>query len=65
VVLPPEAYGAWLDRKLSDPAKARALAERRVAPLELTHWKVRLLVNNAKSDGPELIEPSDESTSAG
>jgi putative SOS response-associated peptidase YedK len=65
VVLPPEAYGAWLDRKLSDPAKARALAARRVPSSELTHWKVRLLVNNAKSDGPELIEPSDESTSAG
>ena len=66
VVLPAEAYGAWLDRKLDDPAKAKALAERRVPPSELTHWKVRLLVNNAKSDGPELTEPLEtDPTSAG
>jgi len=65
VVLPREAYGAWLDRKLTDPAKAKALAERRVPPAEFTQWKVRLLVNNAKSDGPELIEPLTDPTSAG
>ena len=68
VVLPPEAYGAWLDRKLNDPAKAKALAERRVASTGFTQWKVRLLVNNAKSDGPELIEPLEaegDPTSAG
>src|SRR5262249_46512564 len=57
VVLPADAWGAWLDRKLTDPAKAKALAERRVAPSGLVQRKVRLLVNNAKSDGPELIEP--------
>jgi len=67
VVLPPEAYGAWLDRGLDDPAEAKALAGRRVPHTELTQWKVRLLVNNAKSDGPELIERLDEDdpTSAG
>jgi putative SOS response-associated peptidase YedK len=57
VVLPADAYGAWLDRKLTDPATAKALAERRVAPSGFVQWKVRLLVNNAKSDGPELIAP--------
>ena len=67
VVLPPEAYGAWLDRGLDDPGEAKALAGRRVPHTELTQWKVRLLVNNAKSDGPELIERLDEDdpTSAG
>lgn len=60
VVLPREAYGAWLDRKITDPGKAKALAERRVASTGFTQWKVRLLVNNAKSDGPELIEPLGE-----
>src|SRR5262245_37343489 len=60
VVLPPEAYAAWLDRKVADPVKAKELAERRVASAAFTHWTVRLLVNNAKSDGPELIEPLDE-----
>ena len=57
VVLPVEAYDAWLDRRLTDPQKVKQLAERRLPPSELTQWKVRLLVNNAKSDGPELIEP--------
>jgi len=57
VVLPPEAHAAWLDRRLVDPQKVKAIAERRAPPSEFTHWKVRLLVNNAKSDGPELLEP--------
>jgi putative SOS response-associated peptidase YedK len=57
VVLPESAYASWLDRKLTDPGKVKAIAEAHVPPAELTHWKVRLLVNNAKADGPELIEP--------
>jgi putative SOS response-associated peptidase YedK len=57
VVLPPRSYAAWLDRRLIDPQTARAIAERGAPPGELTQWKVKLLVNNAKSDGPELIEP--------
>ena len=57
VVLPESAHAAWLDRKLTDPAQAKAIADARVSPAEFTHWKVRLLVNNAKLDGPELIEP--------
>jgi putative SOS response-associated peptidase YedK len=68
VVLRPEAYGAWLDRGIVDLREVKALAERRVPPSELAHWKVRLLVNSAKCDGPELIEPVGESgdpTSAG
>jgi len=60
VVLPAEAYDAWLDRGLDDPAEAKALAGRRVLHTELAQWKVRLLVNNAKSDGPELIERLNE-----
>ena len=66
VVLPPDAYGAWLDRRLVDPQKVKQLGGQGLPPSELTHWKVRLLVNNAKSDGPELIEPvaDEEPTSA-
>jgi len=60
VVLPRSAHAAWLDRRLTDPGRARALAEAALPPSELVHWKVRLLVNNAKADGPELIEPLDE-----
>ena len=67
VVLPPEAYGAWLDRRLTDPQRVKQIAGKRLPPSELSQWKVRLLVNNAKSDGPELIEPftDEEPTSAG
>jgi len=48
------------DRALDDPAKAKALAEQRVPPSAFTQWRVRLLVNNAKSDGPELTERLNE-----
>jgi len=62
VVLSPDAYGSWLDRKLTDPKQAKALAEEQLPSTAFTQWKVRLLVNNAKSDGPELIEPLDAAT---
>jgi putative SOS response-associated peptidase YedK len=69
VVLPPEAYAAWLDRKIVDTMNVEAIVARRLAPSSFTQWKVRLLVNNAKADGPELIEPLDDgaepTTSAG
>jgi len=57
VVLPQSAYAQWLDRRTTDPAKARALAGAALPPSSFTQWAVRLLVNNAKSDGPELIAP--------
>jgi putative SOS response-associated peptidase YedK len=57
LVLSPGAYDAWLDRGLTDPQRVKQVAGQRLPPSELTQWKVRLLVNNAKSDGPELIEP--------
>jgi putative SOS response-associated peptidase YedK len=63
VVLPREAYDAWLDRKITDPRRARAIAERRVVSSGFVQWKVRLLVNTAKADGPELIEPAEDATS--
>lgn len=65
VVLPQDAHAAWLDRKLTDPERAKAIADARVPPEEFTHWKVRLLVNNAKLDGPELIEPLREPGTGG
>jgi putative SOS response-associated peptidase YedK len=60
VVLPESAHAAWLDRKLTDPEKADAIAATRVPPDAFTHWKVRLLVNDTHLDGPELIEPAEE-----
>ena len=65
VVLPPEAYAAWLHRRIVDPVNVKAIAARRLAPSGFTQWKVRLLVNNAKADGPELIERLDEDEEGG
>jgi putative SOS response-associated peptidase YedK len=59
VVLPESAHAAWLDRKLTDSAKVKVIAQARVPPAEFTHYKVRFLVNNTKADGPELTEPAD------
>jgi putative SOS response-associated peptidase YedK len=56
LVLPESAHAAWLDRALTDPAKVRAVAAQGMPPEAFTHWPVRLLVNDAKRDGPELIE---------
>ena len=57
VVLAESAWSAWLDRGLDDPEAARALAARALPPEAFVHWPVRLLVNDVKRDGPELIEP--------
>jgi putative SOS response-associated peptidase YedK len=60
VVLPESAHARWLARELTDPEEASAIAEARLPPAAFRHWKVRLLVNNAKADGPELIEPAEQ-----
>ena len=57
LVLPESAHAAWLDRDLSDTRRVNAIAAARVPPEEFTHWRVRLLVNDTRLDGPELIEP--------
>ena len=56
VVLSPDVHAAWLSRSIVEVLNVRALAERRVPPSELEQWRVRLLVNDSKADGPELIE---------
>ena len=55
VVLPDEAHPGWLDPALKDAtefARAHALAR------EFTHYPVSKRVNNARNEGPELIEPA-------
>jgi putative SOS response-associated peptidase YedK len=59
LVLPESAFADWLDRKLTDPRKVNSVAQARIAPEAFSHFKVRLLVNNTKIDGPELIEPAE------
>src|SRR5262249_61715194 len=64
VVLSPEVHAAWLNRSIVEVLNVKSLAERRVPPSAFAQWKVRLLVNDSKADGPELIEPSEGATSA-
>jgi putative SOS response-associated peptidase YedK len=55
VVLPAEAHAGWLDPKLADAtdyARAHALSR------EFTHYAVSKRVNNARNEGPDLIEPA-------
>ena len=54
VVLPDEAHAGWLDAGLKDAAEyARAHALAR----DFVHYAVSKRVNNARSEGEELIEP--------
>ena len=55
VVLADEAHAGWLDPSLKDAAefaRAHALAK------EFKHYAVSKRVNNARNEGPELIEPA-------
>lgn len=55
VIVRPSDYEAWLDPALTDPAMMDQLA--RPYPAELMEaWPVSRAVNNARSEGPELIE---------
>ena len=56
VIIPTDAWGLWLDAGPRDPGELRALLEPR-EDLALDAYAVRLLVNNARNDGPALIEP--------
>jgi putative SOS response-associated peptidase YedK len=59
-VLSESAQNAWLDRRLVDARQVSELVRSRLPPEAFTHYKVRFLVNDAKADGPELIEPLEE-----
>ena len=56
VILSPKDYGAWLDPAIQDSESLRYLFEPFPAS-ELTDTKVNPVVNNARSDTPECIEP--------
>jgi putative SOS response-associated peptidase YedK len=55
VVVPEDAWGAWLDPGLADPAELNGLFEP-TGDIELRIWPVSPLVNNVRNDGPELFE---------
>ncbi|MGD9953104.1 MAG: SOS response-associated peptidase [Burkholderiales bacterium] len=54
VVLRDEALEGWLDPALKD---ATAFAREHALARELIHYPVSKRVNNARNEGPELIEP--------
>lgn len=58
VVLPDDAQAEWLDPALADAAAVTSLARERPVPQDFVHYAVRRLVNSAKNEGPELIEPA-------
>jgi putative SOS response-associated peptidase YedK len=62
LVLPESANASWLDREFTDAAAIRSIAATHAELGEFLPRKVRLLVNNAKADGPELIAPLDAAT---
>jgi putative SOS response-associated peptidase YedK len=58
VILARDAYGAWLDRELEDPAEILPLLEHHRG-LELVGEEVSTRVNDVKNDGPDLVRPVD------
>jgi putative SOS response-associated peptidase YedK len=56
VILRPEDEAPWLDTSPNSFAKARALRKPLAAELMDAH-EVSSLVNSAKHDGPECIQP--------
>jgi putative SOS response-associated peptidase YedK len=55
-ILPEEAWVTWLDPASPDPGRLRALLQpRNDLPLEL--YEVSRRVNDARNEGPELLEP--------
>jgi putative SOS response-associated peptidase YedK len=57
VVLPEADHGAWLEPAMHDAAVATAMARAPMAPGEFEHYPVSRRVNNARNEGPDLIEP--------
>lgn len=56
VILPPEAYSAWLDSSPANPARLRPLLQPYPAE-EMEAYPVSPLVNNPTYDSPDCIHP--------
>ncbi len=56
IIIKPEDYAAWLDRRITDADEVLPILERSRA-LELSSFEVSRRVNYVKNDDPECIEP--------
>ena len=59
VALVPEVWQAWLDRDVTDPDEVQSL----IVPIDAELWMQREVsprVNSVKNNGPELLEPPDQ-----
>ncbi len=56
VILPPEAWRAWLDPRTADLGSLRGLLEA-TDPAALDRYPVSRMVNDVRNDGPELLQP--------
>jgi putative SOS response-associated peptidase YedK len=54
VVLPDEAFAAWLDPALEDPTR---FAREHALAAQFAHHAVSKRVNNARNEGADLVEP--------
>lgn len=55
-IIPPDRQAAWLDRELTDPDEVMQML-RPLADDALRFHPVSTRVNNARNEGPELLEP--------
>lgn len=56
-LIPPAHHEAWMDRGLTDPDKVMQLLQP-TPPGAVVFHRVSHRVNNARNEGPELIEPA-------
>ena len=56
VILPPEAWDAWLDPSVTEVGALRRLLGP-CPPEQLEMWPVGTDVNSVRNDGPRLVEP--------
>lgn len=59
VSLPQDAWDRWLDPTVDDEEGLQELLEPRL-PETLTYREVSTRVNNARNEGPELLEPDED-----
>ena len=57
VVLPEADHGAWLEPAMHDAAVATAMALQPMAPEDFEHYPISRRVNDARNEGPDLVEP--------